>query len=67
MTERVLLKIKLKGRWIMKKVLSLAIVTVLALSVVACSKKKAEEVAPPVDATPAPVEQPAAPAAPAQN
>lgn len=48
----------------MKKVFSLAIVTVLALSVVACSKKKAEEVAPVEGA---PVEAPAAPEAPAQN
>lgn len=44
----------------MKKVLSLVIVSVLALSVVACSKKKAEEVVPAEGA--APVEAPAAPA-----
>ncbi len=50
----------------MKKVLSLAIVTVLALSVVACSKKKVEEVVP-AEAAPVTTEQPAAPAAPAQN
>ena len=43
----------------MKKVLGLVVVSVLVLSVVACSKKK-EEVAPMDPA--APVEQPAAPA-----
>ena len=53
----------------MKKVLSLVVVSVLALSIVACTKKKAEEVAPAAPApTAAPAEQaPAAPAAPAQQ
>lgn len=51
----------------MKKVLSLVIVSVLALSVVACTKKTTEEAAPAEGTTP--VEQPAAPAeaAPAQQ
>ena len=48
----------------MKKVLSLVCVSVLALSIAACTKKKAEEVAP---AAPAATEAPAAPAAPAQQ
>ena len=53
----------------MKKVLGLVVVSVLALSIVACSKKK-DEVAPADAAAPtaAPAEQaPAAPAAPAQQ
>jgi len=52
---------KLKEGVFMKKVLSLVVVSVLALSIVACTKKKAEEVAP---AAPTPAEAPAAPAAP---
>ena len=49
----------------MKKVLSLVLVSVFALSIVACTKKTVEEVAP---AAPAATEAPAAaPAAPAQN
>lgn len=50
----------------MKKVLSLVVVSVLALSIVACTKKKAEEVAPAAPAAPA-EQAPAAPAAPAQQ
>jgi hypothetical protein len=46
----------------MKKVLSLVVVSVLALSIVACTKKAAEEVAP---VAPAPAEAPAE--APAQK
>jgi hypothetical protein len=46
----------------MKKVLSLVLVSVFALSIVACTKKTAEEVAP---AAPAPAAAPAAPEAPA--
>jgi len=49
----------------MKKVLSLVVVSVLALSIVACTKKKAEEVAPAAPAAPATEQAPAAPAAPA--
>lgn len=51
----------------MKKVLSLVVVSVLALSIAACTKKKAEEVAPAAPEAPAATEAPAAPAAPAQN
>jgi len=53
----------------MKKVLSLVVVSVLALSIVACTKKAVEEVAPAAPAAPAATEAPAAPApaAPAQN
>jgi len=61
----------------MKKVLSLVVVSVLALSIVACTKKKVEDVAPaapapaaaPADQAPAPAAAPAdqAPAAPAQH